>query len=116
MSVWPPPPDLHSIRELVRAADPESHLAEGAPADEYDPEEEAIYSAISDWPTARLTPENLLPVIEEVWEKSFGADPLDQAKSRPGLIQLANQIARFFGPEAQPQVRTQPATGEEPTR
>ncbi len=27
---WPPPPDMESIRELVRAADPEGHLAEGA--------------------------------------------------------------------------------------
>jgi hypothetical protein len=29
---WPPPPDIESIRELVRAADPEGHLAEGAHA------------------------------------------------------------------------------------
>ena len=60
---WPPPPDLHSIRELVRAADPEGHIAEGAPADEYEPEEEAIFAAIAHLSTSQLVPGTLTPII-----------------------------------------------------
>jgi hypothetical protein len=103
---WPPPPDLHSIRELVRAADPELHIAAGAPADEYEPEEEAIFDAISQWPTSKLVSENLLPTIEQVWSSSFAHDDAAVAKSRPALQSLSEQIARFFGPKAQPQVRS----------
>jgi hypothetical protein len=107
MSVWPPPPDLESIRELVRTADPENHIAEGAPADEYEPEEEAIFAAIAHLPTAQLTPAILTPIIEQVWRNSFAHDDEAQATSRPALASLAQQITRFFGPEATPQVRNQ---------
>ena len=106
MSTWPPPPDLHSIQELVRAADPEGHIADGAPADEYEPEEEAILSAISHLSTAQLTTPNILPIIEQVWQNSFAHNEAAQTNSRPALQSLANEIARFFGPEAQPQTRT----------
>jgi hypothetical protein len=104
-SSWPPPPDLESIRELVRAADPEGHIANGAPADEYEPEEEAIFSAISHLPTSQLTTANLAPVIERAWRNSFAHDDEALGHSRPALHSLAQQIARFFGPEAQPQTR-----------
>jgi hypothetical protein len=104
-SPWPPPPDLESIRELVRAADPEGHIAEGAPADEYEPEEEAIFAAIAHLPIAQLTPATLIPIIEQTWRNSFVHDDHALATSRPALASLAHQIARFFGPEAQPNVR-----------
>lgn len=103
---WPPPPDLHSIQELVRAADPEGHIAEGAPVDEYEPEEESIFAAIAHMSTSELVSENLTPIIEQVWRNSFAHDDDRLAASRPALLQLAQQIARFFGPEAQPQTRT----------
>ena len=107
MSTWPPPPDLESIRELVRAADPEGHIAEGAPADEYEPEEEAIYTAIAHLPTAQLTAPTLIPIIEQAWRDSFSHTDEALAFSRPALHALAAQIARFFGLEAQPRVRDQ---------
>jgi hypothetical protein len=107
MSPWPPPPDLASIRDLVRAADPEGHIAEGAPADEYDPEEEAIFAAIMHLPTSELTPTTLALILEQLWRDSFSHSDETLARSRPALIGLAQQIARFFGPEAQPQVREQ---------
>jgi hypothetical protein len=106
MTTWPPPPDLHSIRELVRAADPEGHIFEGAPADEYDPEEEAIFRAIAHLSTAELTVPNLTPILDQVWRESFAQDDAAASRSRVALHQLAAQIARFFGPEAQPQVRS----------
>ena len=102
---WPPPPDIHSIRELVRAADPEGHIAEGSPADEYEPEEDAIFAVIAQWPTAEITPPALTPLIEQVWAESFALDDDSLASRRPALETLARQIARFFGPEAQPEVR-----------
>ena len=99
------------IRELVRTADPEGHIAEGAPADEYEPEEENIFAAIAKWPTSQLLADNLLPVIEQVWSSSFAHDDTAIAKSRPALQGLSEQIARFFGPEAQPLTRGQNLDG-----
>lgn len=103
---WPPPPDLDSIRELVRAADPEGHLAEGAPQDEYDPEEQAILEAIGRLPTSALIATTTLSILEAVWQKSFGLDDSSMLSRRPALLGLAQQIERFFGPCASPQVRS----------
>lgn len=102
---WPPPPDLESIRELVRAADPEGHIAEGSAADEYEPEEDAIFAAIAHLSTSQLVPDTLTPIIEQVWRNSFAHDDEALASSRPALLNLVHQIVRFFGPEAAPQVR-----------
>jgi hypothetical protein len=106
---WPPPPDLDSIRELVRAADTEEFISNGSPADEYDGEAEALFAIIRGWPTTRLTESDLLPVIEKIWRKSFGYDNQVLISISPALHTLAQQIDRFFGPEAQPQVRNQPS-------
>jgi hypothetical protein len=103
---WPPPPDLESIQELVRAADPEGHLAEGAHAGEYEPEEEEILAAIGYLQTAELLATTTLPLIETIWRKSFGLDDAAMAERRPALLGLAEQIERFFGPQARPQVRS----------
>lgn len=103
---WPPPPDLESIQELVRAADPEGHLAEGAHADEYEPEEEAILAAIGHLQTAELLATTILPLIEAIWRKSFVLDDEAMAERRSALLGLAEQIERYFGPEARPQVRS----------
>jgi hypothetical protein len=102
---WPPPPDLESIQQLVREADPEGHLAQGAPADEYDPEEELLFVALSPLPTQQLIVMNVLPVIEEIWRTSFALDEDALAGRRPALMALAMQIERFFGPMASPLVR-----------
>jgi hypothetical protein len=102
---WPPPPDIESIQDLVRAADIEALIADGAPADEYQPEEEQILSAIQHLPTAELTIPNLLPILEAIWRKSFSHSDAQLALRQPALEGLAQQIARFFGPEAQPQTR-----------
>jgi hypothetical protein len=102
---WPPPPDLASIEELVRDADTEGFIENGSPADEYDGEAEQLFAKIGRSPTAKLTASNIIPQIEIIWTKSFDYDNAKLAESRPALLALANQIARFFGPEAKPQVR-----------
>ena len=102
---WPPKPDLESIQDLLRAADPEHHLAEGAPADEYDPEAEEIVAAIENLPVDALIAPNLLPILEQVWRRSFELDDTAMLSRRAALSGLAEQIARFFGPGAKPQTR-----------
>jgi hypothetical protein len=103
---WPPPPDLESIKQLVREADTEGLIQYGeAPADEYDGEAEALLASISRFPTSQLTMSNLQPIIETIWRKNFGLDDSAFEKSLPGITSLAQEIERFFGPEAKPQVR-----------
>lgn len=110
---WPPPPDLASLQELLRAADPMKHLAEGAPADDYEPEEQAIFTAIQHLPTSDLLAANLLPRIEPVFQSSFSLDEDALAAIRPALLSLAKEIERFFGPEATPRTREQIAADEQ---
>ncbi len=102
---WPPPPDADSIQELVATADVEGFIADGAPADEYETEAEQVLIALETWTTAEITEARLLPVLEEIWTAAFALEDSTLATRRPKLRELAGQIARFFGPEAQPQVR-----------
>ena len=109
---WPPPPDLPSIQELVRTADIEHHIAEGAPADEYQPEEDLLFEAIHKLPTDALLATNLLPPLERIWQQSFSLDDEALAARRPALLSLAKEIERFFGPESQPRTRAQILSGD----
>lgn len=102
---WPPPPDLHSLNELIATADIESFLADGGPADEYAIEAEHLHNTIGTWPTKDLTTERLLSVLEQIWTEAFTLDPSALEQRRVKLRELAAQIERFFGPQAQPQVR-----------
>lgn len=102
---WPPPPDRASIEELVATADVEGFIADGAPSDEYESEAEQLFAAIEHFPTVDLVPERLLPILERIWRESFALSDAGLAERGPGLRGLAEQIARFFGPEAQPTVR-----------
>ncbi len=104
---WPPPPDLASIQELVRAADPEGLLEGGAPADEYQPEEDALLKAMAHLPTAELLSTNILPKLETIWQRSFNLGEDELAARRPALLSLAKEIERFFGPESKPRTRAE---------
>lgn len=102
---WPPPPDLHSIQELVATADVDGFIADGAPADEYESEADDLFERIRHFSTDELVTARLIPILEEVWQVSFQLSDEDLAAKRPGLGELAGQIERFFGPGARPQVR-----------
>jgi hypothetical protein len=103
---WPPPPDLESIKELVRNADVEGLIEiHGAPADEYDTEAEALHAAIAHLRTNEITVSKQLPILESIWRRNFIDDDAELALRRPALEGLAKQIARFFGPDAQPRTR-----------
>ena len=110
MSVWPPPPDLASIKELFQVADVEGLIeTHGAPADEYDTEAEALQAAVAHLQTSEITVDKLMPTLEAIWRRSFIGDDAELALRRPALLGLAQQIARFFGPEAEPQTRPKPS-------
>ncbi len=102
---WPPPPDIDSIQELVAIADIEGFIAQGAPADEYETEAELLFNQLENFTTSELVPEKILPILEDVWARNFSMPADELLQRRPALLALAGQIARFFGPEAQPQVR-----------
>jgi hypothetical protein len=91
----------------MRTADPENHLAEGAPADEYEPEEKELLAAIHDLSTEQLLTTNVLPILERIWTRSFNLDEETLASRRPALLSLAKEIERFFGPESKPRTRAQ---------
>jgi len=103
---WPPPPDLESLKELVRDADTEEFIANGSPQDEYDGEAEELHMAIAYSPTVAITAPKVLPVIQAIWKRSFDYNDEQLALATPRLEALSRQIERFFGPEAKPQVRS----------
>ncbi len=105
MSQWPPPPDLDSLKELFAAADVEGLIADNSPPDEYDPEAKHFYEATLGWPTSSFKAALTFPLLETLWSKQFMLDEIQLAQRKPALHSLAEEIARFFGPEAQPQVR-----------
>lgn len=105
-NTWPPPPDLDSIKELVATADVEGFIAGGAPSDEYDTEAELLFDFTEDLPTQELIAAELLPILEAIWRKNFSLDDAALEQRRPALLGLAQQIERFFGPEAHPNVRS----------
>ena len=106
MSVpWPPPPDLDSLKELFATADIEGLIADECPLDEYDPEAKHFYEATIGSPSSKFTAEHTLPFLEQLWVKQFMLNEEQLVQRRPALTKLAQQIARFFGPEATPQTR-----------
>lgn len=102
---WPPPPDLRSLKELFATADVEGLIADDCPLDEYDPEARHFYEATLGYPTSKFTAAQTLPLLEQLWIKQFMLDEGQLTQRRPALEALAQQIARFFGPEAQPITR-----------
>ena len=104
---WPPPPDLDSLKELFATADVEGLIADEGPLDEYDPEAKHFFEATIGFPSCKFTAKQTLPLLEQLWVKQFMLKEEQLAQRRPALMELAEQIARFFGPEAKPQVRQQ---------
>ena len=80
---WPPPPDLPSIQELVRTADIESHLADGAAPDEYEPEEQQLLAAIHHLPTDALVTANILPRSSRSGSKPSPSPPQPSTSAAP---------------------------------
>jgi hypothetical protein len=102
---WPPPPDLDSLKELFATADVEGLIADECPLDEYDPEAKHFFEATIGFPSSKFTAKQTLRLLEQLWVKQFMLNEEQLAQRRPALTVLAEQIARFFGPEAKPQVR-----------
>jgi len=99
---WPPPPDIDSLKELFAAADVEGLIADDCPTDEYDPEAKHFFEKTLGWSSAQFTAEHTLPLLTAIFAEQFNEERASRAAA---LEQLAAEIARFFGPEAKPQVR-----------
>jgi hypothetical protein len=104
-AIWPPPPDLNSLKELFATADIEGLIADECPLDEYDPEAKHFYEATMGFPISKFSAEQIFPLLEQLWVKQFMLNEEQIAQRRPALVELAEQIARFFGPQAEPQTR-----------
>jgi hypothetical protein len=104
---WPPPPDLDSLKELFATADIEGLIADECPLDEYDPEAKHFYEATIGLPSSKFAATQTIQLLEKLWVRQFMLNEEQLAQRRPALMELAQQIARFFGPEEKPQVRQQ---------
>lgn len=89
----------------MAGADVDGFIADGAPADEYETEADALFELIRNFTIAELVVPRLLPLLEGIWQGSFELSPAELAGRSPKLRGLAGEIERFFGPAAQPQVR-----------
>jgi hypothetical protein len=102
---WPPPPDLESLKELFATADVEGLIADDCPIDEYDPEAKHFFEETKGFSTEKLTQAHTLPLLVELFAKQFMWNAALKSERMPKLEQLAQQIERFFGPEANPATR-----------
>jgi hypothetical protein len=93
------------LKELFASADIEGLIAQECPLDEYDPEAKHFYEVTIGYSTSRFTAEQTLPLLEQIWMKQFMLDEGQLTQRRPALKDLAERIARFFGPNARPQTR-----------
>jgi hypothetical protein len=48
-----------------------------------------------------------IPILERLWARQFSLSEEQLVQRQQALTKLAEQIERFFGPQAQPQVRIQ---------
>ncbi|CAN5766091.1 hypothetical protein BH10ACI4_BH10ACI4_14600 [soil metagenome] len=97
----PPRPDLESVQDILRTADVEGLIAEGAPADEYEPEEALLLAAIQHLPSTEIHPATLMPILENIWHKSFAPTSSEMEERRTALKSVAARIEHYFGQHSQ---------------
>jgi len=93
-----PRPDLESIQDIVRSADPEGLIAEGAPEDEYEPEEEALMAELKSISTDELTEDLVRALVDDIWSTAFDSDETPAREA--GLQAIAERIIHYFGPQS----------------
>jgi len=90
--------DLESIQDIVRAADPEGLLANGAPQDEYEPEEDELYAELEHLPASEITEELVRQFLTGIWEAAFDSESNPEREA--GLQTIVERIVQFFGPDS----------------
>ncbi len=88
--------DLESLEELIRTADIEGYLAEGAPQDEYDLEIATLLSGLHAIPPGLATREKLIALLETVWQSAFSLPPADLLERRSAFEAIADKLLHFF--------------------
>ena len=95
---WPPPPDLESIQDLVRAADIEGLIQiHGAPADEYEREVEDVLVALDGLPREEATVPRLVSIFENVYRSRFKWSDEQMRRVRPDFEDIAHKVMNYFG-------------------
>ena len=90
--------DLESIQDIVRNADPEGLLAEGAPQDEYEPEEEELYAELEALSASEITEELVSQILNTIWEAAFDSEATPEREA--ALHTIVERIIHFFGPDS----------------
>lgn len=80
-----------ALKQLLREADIEGLIADGAPADEYDSEADIVMSALTQ--STGRTVSDVVSLLAAAWTRSFA---LDEAALQLRLPQLQNVAARLL--------------------
>lgn len=80
------------IEEILREADIEGLIEGGAPDDEYDSEAEEITSALEKILPEKMTEDNILLIVCDIWTESFGYEKEETEKVKPYFIEIVQKI------------------------
>lgn len=81
------------INTILQEQDVEWLIANGAPADEYESEAQAIVQTLSQLDEHELTQRNILKIIDSIWTQSFNLEDSDLGLRELALNTLAHRIA-----------------------
>lgn len=84
------------VSSLLQKDDIEGLLHEGAPSDEYDSEAEIISSTISLLGSTSLNEQDIMGILRNVWEQSFGLTADDLDKRQKFFISLSIELATLI--------------------
>jgi len=88
--------DEESVEELFTTHDLEGLIADGAPADEYEPEMEQLIAALAQIPTGESSQSKIVAILANIWRTDFSSTE-DRLKAlRPGFESLANTLLEHY--------------------
>ncbi|SFS14585.1 hypothetical protein SAMN05421771_2562 [Granulicella pectinivorans] len=88
--------DEESVEELFTTHDLEGLIAEGAPADEYEPEMEQLIEALAQIPTGEASQSKIVAILTDIWRKDFSATEDHLEALRPGFEALADTLLEHY--------------------
>jgi hypothetical protein len=88
--------DEESIEELFTTTDLEGLIADGAPADEYEPEMEQLIEALAQIPTGEASQSKIVDILTGIWRTDFSASEDRLEALRPGFESLANTLLEHY--------------------
>lgn len=83
---------LQEIEDILRQADVEGFIGDGAPDDEYDSEAQEIYTLLTGATT--VDGNKVMAILVAVWERFFNLGPDEMQQRLPYLRKVAQELAR----------------------